>query len=298
MTVSTDAKILLWRLNDKLRYPIKGHLLARKKGGELAVVGGTCLTKASQDENTFLVGTEGGSVFKCQVLPPSDKDVSHFFEQSSGLRWKHEAMQVLGNLPPKALNEVKAKVERYVKDKGEKDIWAPTVYHAKPDVKSLFTIPFNANYERHLGPVTSITCSPFNKRVVLSCSVDGSIRVVDILNHRPVAVFEPGYNEYIHDVAWSPFRAAVFAAVSNSGNVYIFDLLKSKTSASYVLKHGDDGVPMQYKAGASLKFNPKQRDFLAVGYHDATVRIYRLNYSLSNPKKNEARVLATFCAGE
>lgn len=52
--------------------------------------------------------------------------------------------------------EVKKKVERYVQDKGEKDIWATTVYSAKPDIKLLFTIPFNANYERHLGPVLGL----------------------------------------------------------------------------------------------------------------------------------------------
>lgn len=45
ISVSTDAKILVWRLNDKLKFPAKGHLLARKKDGELATVGGTSLSK-------------------------------------------------------------------------------------------------------------------------------------------------------------------------------------------------------------------------------------------------------------
>jgi hypothetical protein len=45
MTTSTDGKILVWRVNDKLKYPVKGHLLARKKGGELNVVGGTSFAR-------------------------------------------------------------------------------------------------------------------------------------------------------------------------------------------------------------------------------------------------------------
>jgi hypothetical protein len=45
LTVSTDAKILVWRVNDKLRFPAKGHLLARKKDGELTTVGGTSFGK-------------------------------------------------------------------------------------------------------------------------------------------------------------------------------------------------------------------------------------------------------------
>ena len=68
ISVSTDAKILVWRLNDKLRYPARGYLIARKKGGELATVGGTSFCKVSElDDSTFLVGTEGGSIFKCAI---------------------------------------------------------------------------------------------------------------------------------------------------------------------------------------------------------------------------------------
>jgi len=82
ISVSTDAKILVWRVNDKLRYPAKGHLLARKKDGELATVGGTsfCKVIGAADDQTFLVGTEGGSIFKCSIQEPQDKDISHFFE--------------------------------------------------------------------------------------------------------------------------------------------------------------------------------------------------------------------------
>lgn len=45
MSVSTDAKILVWKLSDKLRFPAKGHLLARKKEGELSIVGGTSFAR-------------------------------------------------------------------------------------------------------------------------------------------------------------------------------------------------------------------------------------------------------------
>jgi len=139
-------------------------------------------------------------------------------------------MNLLGNLPNKSIMEIKKKVERYALDKGDKDIFAPTVYSSKPDIKLLFSIPFNANYEKHMGPVLGITCSPFVKRIFLSCSSDGSIRMYDILNHKPVLIFEPGYNEYLLDVSWSPFRPAVFATASNVGNVYIYDLAFSKTT--------------------------------------------------------------------
>jgi hypothetical protein len=68
ISVSTDAKILVWRALDQLKYPIKGYLIARKKGGDLAMVGGTSFSRVhGQDDNTFLIGTEGGSIFKCSI---------------------------------------------------------------------------------------------------------------------------------------------------------------------------------------------------------------------------------------
>jgi len=42
-----------------------------------------------------------------------------------------------------------------------------------------------------------------------------------------MAIYEPGgygSGEYLLAVEFSPFRPAVFAAVGNSGNVYIYDL--------------------------------------------------------------------------
>ena len=207
-------------------------------------------------------------------------------------------MHILANLPKKNVVEIKKRVERYVQDKGERDVWAHTVYAAKPDIKLLFPIAFNANYEKHLGPVSSIACSPFQKRIFLSCSTDGAIRMYDVLDARPIATFEPGYNEYLMQVAWSPFRPTVFAAVSNSGAVYIYDLIQSKQVPTYVLEYKAPQSSEQLskiKTAYSIAFNPKQRDFLAVGYHDRTTKIFRLNYSLSNIQKNEIKTLKSFC---
>jgi WD repeat-containing protein 34 len=120
----------------------------------------------------------------------------------------------------------------------------------------------------------------------------------DVLNNRPITVFEPGYNEYMMQVCWSPFRPTVFAAVSNSGSVYIYDLMLSKQVPSYVL---DYKPPPQtehqskVKTAYSIGFNPRQRDFLAIGYHDGTVKIFRLNYSLSNKQPSDLKILKSFC---
>jgi WD repeat-containing protein 34 len=204
---------------------------------------------------------------------------------------------VLSNLSVKAVNEVRKKVERYAQDKGEREVNVQTIFNAKPDIKMLYPSPFTNNYEKHMGPVTGCSCSPFIKRLFLTCSIDGVVRMYDVLSNRPVAVFEPGYGEYLQSVLWSPFRPTVFVTVSNTGTVYIYDLLLSKQTPSYVLPYTQslqtaaDATHTNQKSALSLSFNPRQRDFLAVGYHDGTAKIFQLNYSLSTQKKDEIKLL-------
>ena len=201
---------------------------------------------------------------------------------------------VLANLPPKAMNDVKKKVERYAQDKGEKEIQVHTVFNAKPDIKLLYPSPFTSNFEKHMGPVTGLTCSPFIKRLFLTCSVDGAVRMYDVLNNRPVAVFEPGFNEYLQSVIWSPFRPTVFVTISNTGTVYIYDLVLSRQTPSYVLPYTStyqSEYVSKLNTAYTLSFNPRQRDFLAVGYHDGSAKIFQLNYSLSTQKKDEIKLL-------
>ena len=109
------------------------------------------------------------------------------------------------------------------------------------------------------------------------------MRLYDLLGHRPVMVFEPGYNEYLLDVQWSPFRPAVFATISNLGNVYLYDLSVSKSSPIHILKDPDlDSVTSVQRVAQTIQFNPRQRQFLAIAYHDGNVRIYQLSYVFAN----------------
>jgi WD40 repeat protein len=152
------------------------------------------------------------------------------------------------------------------------------VFHAKPDIKLLFPAPFTSNFEKHMGPVSGVSCSPFLKRLFLTCSFDGTIRMYDVLSNRPVATFETGHNEYLQCVIWSPFRPTVFVASSNNGTVYIFDLMLSKQVPSYTLPYIQSSISseriMTEKTAFSICFNPRQRDFLAVGYYDGTAKIF------------------------
>jgi len=115
VSTSTDGKILVWKYTDKLKFPIKGHLLATKKGNETMIVGGTSMDKVVlAEDNTYIIGTEGGSVYKCNIVTQNDKESTHFVENNPSVRWKQEAADILVNLPPKVVAEIKKKVERYI----------------------------------------------------------------------------------------------------------------------------------------------------------------------------------------
>ena len=84
MTLSTDGKVLIWNLDNQLKYPTKGYSLIRKKDGLLSYVGGLSLSQSSEEKSCFILGTEAGSVFKLLINNIShEKKQKVLFEQKS-----------------------------------------------------------------------------------------------------------------------------------------------------------------------------------------------------------------------
>ena len=288
-----------------MKYPKDGHIIARKKKGALTMIGGTSLDVNPFDNNIFILGTEGGTIFKCNIATTSFSDQfsnqGNFEGLQKRLRWRKEAAKFMENITNTIhLDQVRKDVERYCLDRGFKEVEPIHIFNSKPDMKLLYSIPFNFNYEKQYGPNQAISCSPFIRKIFLSCSIDGSIRMYDINNNRSIASFEPSANEYLMDVCFSPFRPAVFAAIGTKGKPYIYDLTISKKSPAFILEGGDDeeeSKVTQLSGGVKISFNPKQRDFLAIGYMDGITKVFKLNYSLSNLQKNEKKMLSDFVEG-
>ena len=300
ISTSTDGKILIWNPENKLNYPTRGHIIARKRKGQLSMIGGTSLDSNPFDNSMFILGTEGGTIFKCNLETTSFSDQlagdSNFDTMQKRLRWRKESEKFMDTIANQVSQEqIKQDVERYCMDRGFKEVEPIHIFNAKPDIKQLYSVPFNFNYEKQYGPNQAISCSPFIRKLFLSCSIDGSIKMYEINNNRCIASFEPSSNEYLMDVCFSPFRPAVFAAIGTKGKSYIYDLTISKKSPAYILENeGEEGKNSHNSGGVKISFNPKQRDFLAVGYMDGITKIYKLNYSLSNMQKNEKKILANF----
>ena len=77
--------------------------------------------------------------------------------------------------------------------------------------------------------------------------------------------------------------------------LYIYDLVRSKKKPIETIKIDDElSTKYQYREASSINFNPRQRDFVAVGYYDKVVRIYKLSRNLSNMTGEDHKVLKEY----
>lgn len=81
-------------------------------------------------------------------------------------------------------------------------------------------------YEGHHMAVYRVKWNPYHPRVFISCSADWSVRIWDHRINEPIITFDLG--EEVGDVAWAPYCATTFCAVTSKGMVYIYDLSVNK----------------------------------------------------------------------
>ncbi|KAI9145508.1 WD40-repeat-containing domain protein [Paraphysoderma sedebokerense] len=82
------------------------------------------------------------------------------------------------------------------------------------------------SFDGHFMGTYAISYNRFCTNVFLSSSGDWTVKLWDHDNSKPIMVFD--LNSPISDVAWAPYSATVFAAVTAEGKVCIFDLEVNK----------------------------------------------------------------------
>lgn len=83
-------------------------------------------------------------------------------------------------------------------------------------------------YSGHTGPIYRVRCSPFWPPAFLSCSADWTVKLWHQKNPEPLNSFQSvDLTNVVHDVAWSPSNATVFASVAADGRIEIWDLKQS-----------------------------------------------------------------------
>eukprot|EP00933_Yihiella_yeosuensis_P016702 TRINITY_DN14163_c0_g3_i1.p1 TRINITY_DN14163_c0_g3~~TRINITY_DN14163_c0_g3_i1.p1 ORF type:complete len:584 (-),score=112.58 TRINITY_DN14163_c0_g3_i1:73-1824(-) len=280
-TVSGDGKVLIWdaREND-LSHPSRGFMLL---GSKKRVLGGRSLSFSPLDPWLFVVGSETGTVMRCFRPPPG----ASMGKPQGSYSWKPSAVALLDQLAANSRLQLQHHVENYCRTSGLKEVTAEVVFNSKPDANVIFPTPKTTDLEPHAGPVTVATFSPFHRKLLLTGSVDGSVKLYDVLQQKALLTLFPPTKHLsscaVSAASWSSARPCVFAVALEVGGVFIYDLLHSRQEPVMELPLKDAGS----QKVTCLAFNPKQRGMLSVGDDNGRVRIFRLPFKLSEQKKNE-----------
>eukprot|EP00928_Gymnodinium_smaydae_P070185 TRINITY_DN54095_c0_g1_i1.p1 TRINITY_DN54095_c0_g1~~TRINITY_DN54095_c0_g1_i1.p1 ORF type:complete len:593 (+),score=73.99 TRINITY_DN54095_c0_g1_i1:68-1780(+) len=280
-TVSGDGKVLIWdaREND-LSYPSRGFALL---GSKKRVLGGRSLSFSPLDPWLFVVGCETGTVMRAFRPPPG----ASMGKPQGQYSWKPSAILLLDQLAANARLQLQHHVENYCRTNGIKEVSADVVFQSKPDHAVIFPAPKTTDLEPHSGPVTVAAFSPFHRKLLLTASVDGSVRLYDVLQQRALQTLFPPTKHIstcaVSAAAWSSARPCVFAVAMEMGGVYIYDLLQSRQEPVLQLPLTGSGS----QRVTSIAFNPKQRGLLAAGDNNGRVRVFRLPFTLSEQQRDE-----------
>ena len=76
--------------------------------------------------------------------------------------------------------------------------------------KALVSSPIRSLVCRHAGPVHAISASLHHPALLISCGLDGQVRLCSGLSRQPLLELAPS-NSYMFSVQWSPHRPMLFA---------------------------------------------------------------------------------------
>ncbi|KAF8788369.1 Dynein intermediate chain 1 like protein [Argiope bruennichi] len=151
----------------------------------------------------------------------------------------------------------------------------------------------NATYREHKDAISSVHWNPLHPRVFLSCSKDYTLQVWD--HNEKNSIFDFFFENEVRDVAWAPFSSTLFAAISRTAIVSVFDLAVNKTEAIGTFTCY---TPKQDIRLTRLTFHPTM-PVLLVGDDRGSVIVFKLSPNLrSSLKALETLEKSKFVAGE
>ncbi|CCW62477.1 unnamed protein product [Phytomonas sp. EM1] len=148
-------------------------------------------------------------------------------------------------------------------------------------------VQYLERFEGHNMAVYTVRWNPYHPDVFISCSEDWTIKLWLKSSSKPLLTFDVG--DAVGDVAWAPYSATVFAAVTSNGKVIVFDLNQNKTEPLCV-----QTVVKNAKL-THVVFN-RVNPILLVGDSRGTVLVLKLSPNLrkrAKPDKGESNDAAT-----
>eukprot|EP00921_Rhytidocystis_pertsovi_P014904 GHVQ01023916.1.p1 GENE.GHVQ01023916.1~~GHVQ01023916.1.p1 ORF type:complete len:645 (-),score=81.84 GHVQ01023916.1:95-2029(-) len=227
--VSGDRLVLVWDYQLGVSVPVFGFSVPSNLGCR-------SLAFSCPDNSTFAVGSEGGNVLR-GVTPLLEKLRALKNVRNDGnVVWGKSGREVLRFLGRQedTRSFIQSHVEKWcaAQPRPIKQITAETVHKSCPDVRRLYLTCPTVQLERHCGPITSLAFSPFNRKLLLSGSADGTVKLFDVTQSAPLAELSPpvplSVGGAVSCVCWSSLRESVFAVtVATDPRLFVYDLRRS-----------------------------------------------------------------------
>lgn len=128
-------------------------------------------------------------------------------------------------------------------------------------------------FQEHYRFVNRLCFHPVDP-LLLSCSQDGHMHCFDV-RARDLKMTFFSKNEYIRDVQFHPTDKHLFCAVSESGNVQLWDIRKHDSYASQFTAHI---APV-----FTLNWHPEERHWLSTGGRDDSIKIWDTSQPCTHP---------------
>jgi len=92
-----------------------------------------------------------------------------------------------------------------------------------------YSTHFLDTFQAHAMSVNTISWNPFHPDIFITCSADWTVKIWDYNFTTPLFIFD--LLSPVRDVAWAPYSSTVFAAVTTSGQCFVYDLNVNKYEA-------------------------------------------------------------------
>eukprot|EP00762_Andalucia_godoyi_P005668 ANDGO_06426.mRNA.1 hypothetical protein SDRG_07640 len=305
-TCSTDGKILVWNLADKLDHPRQGFAV-RAKGGVLNGITSCAplfipsfANRVPPIQSPFLCGFEMGSIARCALsLSSLTRDGPH---SGADYKSKSNSRNGAGNVPGRKQRNVDYDGDG---DDGDDDNDRGGIGSAggrngngggngtgdEVSLGACLQVMFEPG---HVGPVTDISGSPFHRNMFLTCATDGIAKLWSLMSpHSPRLVLEPGSATAVLSCHFSSARPLVFALALATGSVLIYDLTMAELTPSCTL-----APPQGAGACFRVRFGPLDGTTIACAYADGSTCVWKLAEDFGTLQAGEQAALDRLAEGE
>eukprot|EP00656_Telonema_subtile_P012382 TRINITY_DN16228_c0_g1_i9.p1 TRINITY_DN16228_c0_g1~~TRINITY_DN16228_c0_g1_i9.p1 ORF type:complete len:630 (+),score=174.50 TRINITY_DN16228_c0_g1_i9:140-2029(+) len=189
---STQRECLLSHLtsNDNKEFVLdQNHFVVASPPRE-RILGGTAMAFYPKNRSVVIVGCESGAVMRCSfVTHDTETVIRQPSTPGAPLEWTHRAQALVDNVPAQHRQRLRMKIEdQAVTAKKDKITLQFILGSSCPEILQIFPSPVPFVFSPHQGPVMDISYSPFHRNLFLTCSTDGSARVYNTLQPRPILV--------------------------------------------------------------------------------------------------------------